>query len=429
MRTAQCTVMRRRFGIYFSVLLLGAGTALYAADPQQLALVFRAQSDFDRVERSAGPDLPNATRCQQSQAALLPLAQPTELAAVHFRKGYCTLTEALVTHSRQDFRESADEFEKAIQAWPEHVASSSRKNGVVPGVPSGMRILASVARLKAEPDAAAATQAERELANAVEPAGCTGGFLPPSECQKLIETGKTWLGWIDLNRDDLFQARTFLAGLPDSGWRLWAEGESALHYRNYAEAAANYGRAIDWWREKQAHPPDSLAGLLLPQPDMAKALRDWGGAQLLSGNQSAAIHTLDAAVKASSDPARALYLRARAEELAGRKDAALADLSLASRTAFADAQNLASGEAHLYRGIQFYRRQQYTQAENEFASALNFEIPTDLRPDAVAWRHLASVSGGSCGTSRRLLEESLAAVSPYFPKDEAREVASHCPLS
>lgn len=429
MSTARYSVMRRHFGIYFPVLLFGAATVSNASDPQQLALVLRAQSDFDRVERAAGPDLPGATRCEQSQAALLPLAQPAELAAVHFRKGYCTLTEALVTHRREDFGEAADEFEKAIQTWPEHVAASSRKNGGTPGVPSGMRVLASIARLKAGADAAAMPQAERELANAVDPPVCTGGLLSAGECQDLIGTGKTWLGWIDLTRGDLFQARALLTSLPDSGWRRWSEGESAFHYRNYAEAAGHYGQAIEWWRQTDANPPESLAGRLVPQPDMAKALRAWGSAQLLSGDQAAAIKTLTAAVKAEPDPARALYLRARAEELSGRKEASLADLSLASRTAFAGAQNLASGEAHLYRGILLYRRQEYSQAEGEFASALNFDIATSMRPDAVAWRHLASVAGGSCGASRHLLEESLAAVSDYFPKDEAREVASHCPLS
>ena len=420
--------MSPRFCIYFPVLLLG-GLAVQAADPQQLAVVVRAQSDFDRVERAAGPDLPDATRCEQSQAALLPVALPAELAAVHFRKGYCTLSEALITHRPEDYQEAAGEFDKAIQAWPEHAAVSSRKSGVAPPVPSGMRVLASVARLKAAADPAGMTRAERELSAAVDPAVCMGGLLPANDCQAVIETGKVWLGWMDLQRDDLFQAGARFATLPDSGWHRWAAGESAFHYRNYAEAAGDYGKAVDWWKRTSANPPDSLAERLLPQPDMAKALRDWGGAQLLSGDQSAAIVTLDAAVKASPNPARALYLRARAEELAGRKEAAYADLSLASRTAFADAKDLASGEAHLYRGILLYRRQQYSQAESEFASALNFDIPKALRPDAVAWRHLASVAGGACSASRRFLEESLAAVSPYFPKDEAREVASRCPLS
>lgn len=421
--------MLPRFSIYFPVLLFGGSLALQAADPQEVALVLRAQSDFNRVEQAAGPDLPDATRCEQSQAALLALVTPQELTAVHFRKAYCTLNEALVTHRPEDFQEAAGEFDKAIQTWPEHAAAIGRKNGTAPAAPSGIRVLAAIARLKAGVDASGMTRAQQDLSHAVSPAVCSGGLMPASDCQALVETGKAWLGWIDLKHADLFQAGEEFSSLPDSGWRRWAAGESAFHYRNYAEAAQHYGQAVDWWKDREAHPPESLAARLLPQPDMAEVLREWGGAQLLSGDESGAITTLNAAVKASTHPARALYLRARAEELAGRKDAGLADLSLASRTAFADARDLASGEAHLYRGILLYRRSQYAQAESEFASALNFDIPADLRPDAAAWRHLASVAGGSCGASRRLLEESLGAVSPYFPKDEAREVASRCPLS
>ena len=110
----------------------------------------------------------------------------------------------------------------------------------------------------------------------------------------------------------------------------------------------------------------------------------------------------------------------------GRKDEALADYNLASRTAFAAAQDLASGEAHLYRGIVLYRRKDYARAEDEFASALNFEMTGALRPDARAWRHLAAVAGGSCGSARQSLNLALPAVSPFFPRDEARSLASAC---
>ena len=109
-------------------------------------------------------------------------------------------------------------------------------------------------------------------------------------------------------------------------------------------------------------------------------------------------------------------------------EAALADYSLASRTALADAQDLSSGEAHLYRGVLLYRRKDYSHAEDEFSSALNFDISTTLRPDAEAWRHMAAVAAGSCGSSRAALEESLTQVTPYFPKDEARALAAACPL-
>ena len=133
-------------------------------------------------------------------------------------------------------------------------------------------------------------------------------------------------------------------------------------------------------------------------------------------------------VRVAPESARALYLRACAHEIAGQAEAALADYNLASRTAFAKAADLASGEAHLYRGILLYRRKEYSHAEDEFSSALNFEIPGGLRADAVAWRHLAAVAGGSCDASRQRLEQSLAAASPYFPKAEARTLMGSCGL-
>ena len=152
-----------------------------------------------------------------------------------------------------------------------------------------------------------------------------------------------------------------------------------------------------------------------------------GGAQTLAGDPAAAIVTLDRALEASPPSARAFFLRARAKELAGQPEPALADYNLASRTAFAEATSLASGEAHLYRGILLYRRKDYIRAEEEFAGALNFDIPPSLRPDASAWRHLSAVASGFCGASLQYLERSLSSVSPFFPKAEAEALAAACP--
>src|SRR5207302_10704757 len=110
-------------------------------------------------------------------------------------------------------------------------------------------------------------------------------------------------------------------------------------------------------------------------------------------------------------------------------DMALIDYNLASRTAFANAKDLASGEAHLYRGILLYRRKDFARAEDEFASALNFEIPETLRADAQAWRHLAAVASGSCASAKEFLDRTLPGVSPYFPKNEARHLAVNCHAS
>jgi single-stranded DNA-binding protein len=164
---------------------------------------------------------------------------------------------------------------------------------------------------------------------------------------------------------------------------------------------------------------------LAPPADLPQALTDLGGAQLLSGDLAAAVSTLNTALEAGPD-ARAFYYRARARELAGQTEASLADYNLAGRAAFASAQELSSGEAHLYRGILLYRRKDFIRAEDEFSSALNLDIPEALRPDASAWRHLSAVAAGFCASSRESLARSLSAVSPFFPKDEARTLAAGC---
>src|SRR5262249_55001428 len=157
--------------------------------------------------------------------------------------------------------------------------------------------------------------------------------------------------------------------------------------------------------------------------------RELGAAQLLAGDPQTAADSLSRAIKEDASDARALFLRARARELAGQPAEAVADYNLASRAAFAASQDLASGDAHLYRGILLYNRKDYSRAENEFASALNFEIPGAFRGDAAAWRHMAAVAAGNCAASRFSLEYALASVSPYFPKEEARKRTAACSTS
>ena len=77
-------------------------------------------------------------------------------------------------------------------------------------------------------------------------------------------------------------------------------------------------------------------------------------------------------------------------------------------------------------GVALYRKKDYTRAEQEFSSALNFDSGP-AREDAVAWRHMAAVAAGSCGPSATLLEQSMSGASSYFPKDEAEALLKHCP--
>ena len=187
-----------------------------------------------------------------------------------------------------------------------------------------------------------------------------------------------------------------------------------------------YAAAIEQWKRVWQGDGPTLWQALGPRPRIPIALADLGAARMLAGDLPGAITTLDASLQADPKNSHALFLRARAKELAGRKDDALADYNLASRTAFAEARDLASGDAHLYRGILLFRRQDFVAAEQEFANSLNFDMTESLRPDARAWRQYAAVAQGSCGAARDSLTQALAAVSPYFPREEARAAAAAC---
>jgi tetratricopeptide (TPR) repeat protein len=394
------------------LILACTAAAMSAADEQRLALTLQAQSQFERVERSAPPDLGDSIACTQTQAALLPVALPEELALVHYRKGVCMLAAAAITHNAAEFTDAAAEFDKAIEAWPARARNGGKKIPPEP-LPSGVRLLGAIARL----------ETGGRPTPSLDPPVCSPALMSAGFCTALTETARQWLGWLALEVGALAEAARDFSGSPATGWSEWVAGRQAFLAGRYQEAAGDYRQAVDLARHG---PPPSPLGRLAPQPDVPSELIELGGAQLLAGDAPAAIATLDEAVKAAPESARALFLRARARETAGQTEAAIGDYNLASRTAFAKAADLASGEAHLYRGILLYRRKDYSHAEDEFSSALNFEIPGGLRPDAVAWRHLAAVAAGSCDASRQYLERSLAAASPYFPRAEARSLMALC---
>jgi tetratricopeptide (TPR) repeat protein len=253
--------------------------------------------------------------------------------------------------------------------------------------------------------------------------------MPVASCEADLKTGREWLGWIDVQRGNLAAAAREFDQTSNTAWQQWVAGRRAFENRNYSEASADGRRAIEAWDAQRNVAAPSFNDRIRPQPDMGQVLTDLGGAELVAGDTAAAITTLDRAVKTEPSIARAYYLRGRAKEIAGQQDAALADYNLASRTAFAGAQDLNSGEAHLYRGIVYYRRKEYQRAEDEFSSALNFNIPPSLRADTQAWRYLAAVAAGSCEASRDALARAAGVASPYFPRKEAAAAMSACPLT
>ena len=100
------------------VLTLLAANALLAADPQQLALALKAESEFDRVELAPTPRLSDTALCVQSQAAMIPLSTPLDAPSLYFRRGYCTLAGAALTGDRREYEDAAADFDRAIKAWP-----------------------------------------------------------------------------------------------------------------------------------------------------------------------------------------------------------------------------------------------------------------------------------------------------------------------
>jgi tetratricopeptide (TPR) repeat protein len=408
------------------IFTLFGAAALFAADEQQLALTIKAQTDFDRVQLAATPPLRDTAACIQTQAALVPVALPEDLPLVHFRKGYCTLAGATLTHEKKDFLSAAAEFDKTIEVWPARIAAMMRKKQQVEDVSSAVRVLAQVARLTVGTDQASLDQAAKELANAREVRFCPPSVMSSVLCGALLDIGRQWEGWMALRSGDFTSAQRDFSPTTAPGWSAWAAGKYAFRDRNYREAAAQYRRAVADWQSRGRQESAPLLERIGPPADLAAAYTELGGAQLLSGDRTGAIATLNQAVKAAPLDARAFFLRARARDLEGQSDAAIADYSVASRTAFANTQDQSSGEGHLYRGILLYRRRSFEQAEDEFSSALNFEITADLRSDAVAWRRMSAVAEGSCGPGRKYLEEALPSASPYFPSDEARALLGAC---
>jgi tetratricopeptide (TPR) repeat protein len=408
----------------FALAALALAPLAAASDPK-LDLAAKALSAFDSVQLAAIPRIEQTGACVQAQAEALSVAAPEDAAFIHYRKGYCALTGAALIHGAAEFRAAAADFDKAIEAWPDRTRAATKKNPAEP-IPSGLRALPWIARLAAGADESMMKRARNELGVALMARSCVSTLMTASFCDETLETARVWLGWIALENGDLYEANSYLSAARDAGWRSWAAGRQAFQDGRYAGAVSAYRQALGAWAQARQEPAPPLTQRLAPRPDTAEALGELGAAVILAGDAAGAIPTLDAAIKANPENARAFYLRAQARQALGQTQTAMADYSLASRAAFAASTDLASGEAHLYRGIAFYLGKDYTRAEDEFSSALNFDVPERLKPDAEAWRDLAAVAGGACAETPARLKRDLETASPFFPKQDARRRAFSC---
>ena len=408
-------MMVRTLTIFAASLLAGS---LFGADEARLALVTRAQTDFDRVVLAPAPSLHDTNICTQSQAALIPVATPEEAPVFQFRKVYCTLAAALITKEPNAFTQAAFAFDQAIAGWPARGVFLIKK--VQPEqLPSVLPVLASIARLSAGKGDA------KPIAAAIAVPVCNEALTTVQSCSAIFQAGREWLAWSALQRDDIEEASREVPA-PSIAWASWVAGKRAFKYKLYADAAAAFRRAVEAWDAQSRSTARPLRERLGPAIDRSVAYTEFGGAQLLAGDSAAALATLNQAVRHDSTNARALFLRGRARDAAGQAEAAIADYSLAARNALAKADDGASGDAHVYRGMSFYRRKDFSRAEEEFNNALNFEIAPSMRADAIAWRRLAAVAGGSCIVGPAYLEEAMPSASPFFPREEARATVASC---
>lgn len=404
--------------VYRLLLLLVAVTAVEAEDERFLALALQAQSSFDRVETAPFPVLPDTIRCVQSQAEVLSLAKPADVPQFRFRKGYCTLLGATLTGNRAEYDEAARDFAQAVAAWDSRAPEP---------LSSGLQVLSAIARLRAGAEPQVLPDIRAGLEDAVARSVCSGTVMSRLDCSQLVEAGRLWLGWLDDRQGNLAEAAQHFRASSEAGWVSWEGARQAQAARRYSQAAEEFEKAVDAWTAEQKYPKPGIPRLLGPQPDLADAIYRLGAAEYLAGRYPEAVATLVKALKARPGDAGILFVRGLAKEAQGQAEPALADYQLASRTAFAnpDAPHSA-GEAHYYRGVWMYRRKDFTRAEDEFATALNQDPGAAVRPDVDAWRHLAAVATGTCGSEADRLATALRPASDFFPRREAEKLVQAC---
>ncbi len=189
---------------------------LAAADDPRIVLALKAQSEFDHVALAATPELRDTLACVQTQASLLPVAAPEEVSAIHYHKGFCTLGGAIITNSPKEFTEAAAEFDKAIEGWPARAKLADKKKAPEP-VPSALYVLASVARLNAGWDDSSLDRAQAQIVAYVENSTCSSSIMPAAFCGDVLQTGRQWLGWIELRHHFLEDAARYFGGSVGTG--------------------------------------------------------------------------------------------------------------------------------------------------------------------------------------------------------------------
>jgi TolA-binding protein len=402
------------------VVLLAAGWVPGHAQP--LSLRVKAKADFDKVDAAPIPDIASTQACVQSNAAALPATRAEERYLLYYRKGYCELFGAVINGASESFQAAARDFTETTVNWPKKATTAP---------PGGLRALISIAHLEQGRLADSYPDLARELGAIVEESGClTTPLMARAFCTALIDTARTWLGWLAYNKNDFAEAARVLEplthGKPVSPWAMWIQGRLAQQQNNVDEAVALYEKALAAWIVSAESPAPDVVTLLGPKLDTGAVHYQLGLADYSRQKYDSAILHFDAGLKARPKNSYAIFLRARSKEALHLNAVAADDYALATQTARAENDTSWNvGQAHYSRGLLLYQAKDYPGAEGEFSLALGGRLGDIGKPDANAWKIMSAVAGNGCKSSDAL-DAAIETASDKFPKSQADALVFDC---
>jgi tetratricopeptide (TPR) repeat protein len=400
------------------VLAVSMAGAIALGQSQSRAITSKAKLDFEKVDAEPIPNIQDTNSCMQSNAAAVAAVRPEERYLVYYRKGYCELFAAVLTGAPDIFQAAAKDFTEAIANWPKKLASRP---------PAGLRAMVSIARLEQGRMADSIPDVPRDLASATSDPKCElTPVMSVSFCAAVIDTARTWLGWMAWRKNDYQQAAQILQPLKNSVLGMWTSAALAQEEKSLDEAAPLYEKVLQALLAAERTPNPEVVTLLGPKLDAAAAHYQLGLIEYARQRYDAAITHFDFAVKASPKNSYAIFLRARSKEALRLNQPALDDYALAAQTARAESDtNWSIGQAYFQRGLLYYQAKDYARADAEFSTALSARL-TEVQPaDVTAWRSMTAVAGGNCKSSDAL-ESSAKAASGQFPKAQADALVYDC---
>jgi tetratricopeptide (TPR) repeat protein len=397
--------------------LLAVGGIPGFAQPQSLRE--KAKADFDKVDAEPIPDAASTEACVQSNAAAIPVTRAEDRYLVYYRKGYCELFGALISGASDSFQGAARDFNEAIGNWP--------KKATTPP-PGGLRALIWITHLEQGRAADTYPDLGRELGTLVSsdiPVCPATPIMATGFCTALIDTARTWLGWLAASKNDFVEAARVLDQVSSaaSPWAMWVRGRLAQQQNHVAEAIVLYEKTLAMWLAAAASKSPDVVTLLGPKLDIASVHYQLGAADYSVQKYDLAITHFDASLKTRPNNSFAVFLRARSKDALHLAVPAINDYALAVQTARIEndsSWNVA--QAHYYRALLLYQAKDFPGAEGEFSLAMSGRLP-----DVATWKIMAAVAGGACQSIEQL-ETAAAAASNQFPKAGADSLVFDCRL-